>query len=88
VTGREEQSVSVVGPICESTDVLAQNRRLPAPERGDLMAIGLTGAYGIEMASQYNSRPRPPVIAFDGATSREIRRREQFEDITAQETDR
>lgn len=88
MTDREKRSVSVVGPICESTDVLATNRRLPAPERGDLLAIGMTGAYGIEMASQYNSRPRPPVVAFEETTSREIRRREQLEDITAPETDR
>lgn len=88
MTDRQKRSVSVVGPICESTDVFATDRRLPAPKRGDLLAIGMTGAYGIEMANQYNSRPRPPVVAFDGTTSREIRRREQLEDITAPETDR
>lgn len=82
---RTAETVSVVGPICESTDVLAKNRRLPTPERGDRLAIGMAGAYGIEMASQYNSRPRPPVIAFDGETTRKIRRREQLEDITAME---
>jgi len=56
---RDEDLVSVVGPICESTDVLAEDRRLPRPERSDLLAVGNAGAYGIEMASQYNSRPRP-----------------------------
>lgn len=83
---REATTVSVVGPICESTDVLARDRPLPIPEREDLLAVGMTGAYGIEMASQYNSRPRPPVLALEGGTTRAIRRREQIEDITAPET--
>lgn len=83
--GRGSETVSVVGPICESTDVLARSRALPAPERGDLLAVGMTGAYGIEMASQYNSRPRAPVVAVEGGTTRAIRRREQLEDITATE---
>ena len=82
---RDTASVTVVGPICESTDVLAEDRQLPTPKRGDLLAVGLTGAYGIEMASQYNSRPRPPVVAKDGAASRQVRRREQIEDLLATE---
>ncbi|MFB6110025.1 MAG: diaminopimelate decarboxylase [Halodesulfurarchaeum sp.] len=82
---REPASVTVVGPVCESTDVLARDRQLPAPQRGDLLAVGQTGAYGIEMASQYNSRPRPPVVAMDGQTSRLVRRREDLADITATE---
>jgi diaminopimelate decarboxylase len=45
----------------------------------------MTGAYGIEMASQYNSRPRPPVVAFDGETTRTVRRRERVEDIVLTE---
>jgi diaminopimelate decarboxylase len=82
---RDTESVTVVGPICESTDVLAEDRELPAPKRGDLLAVGLTGAYGIEMASQYNSRPRPAVVARDGAASRLVRRREQVEDLLTTE---
>jgi len=82
---REGAVVTVVGPVCESTDVLAERRQLPAPHRGDLLAVGVTGAYGIEMASQYNSRPRPPVLAIrDGETTR-IRRREEIADVTAAE---
>lgn len=82
---REQAQVSVVGPICESTDVLARDRTLPRPQRGDLLAIGMTGAYGVEMASQYNSRPRAPVIALEGDTVRRIRRREEVSDITTTE---
>jgi diaminopimelate decarboxylase len=82
---REQAQVSVVGPICESTDVLARDRTLPHPQRGDLLAIGMTGAYGVEMASQYNSRPRAPVVALEGDTVRRIRRREEVSDITTTE---
>ena len=82
---RDGALVTVTGPICESTDVLAERRELPRPRRGDLLAVGMTGAYGIEMASQYNSRPRPPVVAFDGETTRTVRRRERVEDIVLTE---
>lgn len=84
---REMASVSVVGPICESTDIFAEDRRLPIPEKGDLLAIGNAGAYGIEMASQYNSRPRPAVVAIEDGRSRLVRRRETVADITACEVD-
>jgi diaminopimelate decarboxylase len=79
---RPERTVTVVGPICESTDVLASDRRLPRPRRGDVFAVGNAGAYGIEMANQYNSRPRPAVVALDGDEARVVRRRETIADIT------
>jgi len=79
---RPERSVTVVGPICESTDVLAEHRRLPRPERGDLLAVGNAGAYGIEMASQYNSRPRPAVVAVADGDHRLARERDSLSDLT------
>jgi len=82
---RDGALVTVAGPICESTDVLAERRELPRPKRGDLLAVGMTGAYGIEMASQYTSRPRAPVVAFDGETTRTVRRRERVDDLTRTE---
>ncbi|MFB6112638.1 MAG: diaminopimelate decarboxylase [Halodesulfurarchaeum sp.] len=82
---RPSESVSVVGPICESTDIFAAHRPLPRPERGDLLAIGNAGAYGIEMANQYNSRPRPSVVALENGEDRLVRRREAISDITATE---
>ncbi|MFB6268214.1 MAG: diaminopimelate decarboxylase [Halodesulfurarchaeum sp.] len=85
---RETVQVSVVGPICESTDVLAADRRLPRPSRGDLLAIGNAGAYGIEMANNYNSRPRPPVVAIEGGELTLVRRRETIDDITDPEVRR
>jgi diaminopimelate decarboxylase len=57
--------VRVDGPICESTDTLGQGE-LPELVRGDLLAIGMAGAYGSAMASTYNGRPRPAEVAWDG----------------------
>jgi diaminopimelate decarboxylase len=82
---RPERSVTVVGPICESTDVLAETRRLPRPERGDLLAVGNAGAYGIEMASQYNSRPRPAVVAVADDDRRLARERDSLSDFITPE---
>jgi len=82
---RPARTVTVVGPICESTDVLAERRRLPRPERGDLLAVGNAGAYGIEMASQYNSRPRPAVAVLDGGDGRLARERDSLSDLTTPE---
>lgn len=76
---------TVAGPICESADVLCDNRPLTRPERGDVLAVGIAGAYGYEMASQYNSRPRPAEVAVDGSDASEphpVRRRETLEDLT------
>ena len=50
---------TVVGPICESGDVLARDRRLPETKEGDVLLIAVAGAYGAAMSSQYNSRPLP-----------------------------
>ena len=66
--------VRVDGPICESTDTLGVTP-LPPLERGDLVAIGMTGAYGSSMFSTYNGRPRPPEVAFDGQRLVLLRRR-------------
>jgi len=48
--------VQVVGPICESGDVLGRNRRMPPAQEGDVVLIAQTGAYGAAMASHYNLR--------------------------------
>jgi diaminopimelate decarboxylase len=75
------QTVDVVGPVCESTDVLAQARRLVLPEPGALLAIRGAGAYGMTMASTYNGRPRPAEVLVSGRRARVIRRRERVEDL-------
>ena len=78
---RETARATVTGPICESGDVFG-TYELPAPERGDLLAVGNAGAYGYEMANQYNSRPRPATAVIDGERSAVDRRRETLGDIT------
>ncbi len=75
----------VVGPVCETGDFLATERDLRLAA-GDLLALGDAGAYGFVMASNYNSRPRPPEVLVEGDRFREIRRRETFEDLIAAET--
>ena len=78
--------VDLVGPVCESADVLARRRRLPRLEAGDLFVLRTAGAYGMSMASQYNARPRPAEVLVDGANFRIVRARETFEDLIRGET--
>lgn len=73
--------VDVVGPICESTDVLGKARSLVLPRQGDLLAILSAGAYGMSMASTYNSRPRPAEVLVSQKGFRVIRAREPLEDL-------
>ncbi len=70
----------VVGPICETGDFFARDRRLPVMQEGELLAILDTGAYGSVLASNYNTRGRPAEVLVDGARARLIRRRETPED--------
>lgn len=70
----------IVGPVCESGDVLARQRKLKA-EEGDLLAIKDVGAYSATMSSNYNSRPRAAEVLVDGASSQLIRRREAEDDL-------
>ncbi|HJW83783.1 MAG TPA: diaminopimelate decarboxylase, partial [Anaerolineae bacterium] len=76
----------VVGPVCESADAFARDRPLPPLKRGDLLEITHAGAYGLSMASNYNSRPRPAEVLIDGEGVRLIRRRETYDDLIATES--
>jgi diaminopimelate decarboxylase len=78
------QSYDVVGPVCESSDVLGTNRPL-AVEPGDVLAILAAGAYGMSMASNYNSRPRPAEVLIDGDRALEVRAREDTQALFALE---
>lgn len=79
----EEEAVDVVGPICESGDALARDRRLPKIAEGYLLAVLNAGAYGFAMSSQYNARPRAAeVIVKDGKYAL-VRERESFEGLLA-----
>ena len=73
----------VVGPICESTDVLGKARLLPALAAGDLVAIMNAGAYGYVLASNYNGRPRPAEVAVLGDRWWLIRKPESYADLIA-----
>jgi diaminopimelate decarboxylase len=76
----------VVGPVCESGDFLAKDRRLPTDiRRGDLLAIFTAGAYAMSMANQYNSRPRGAEVLVEGGQARLIRRRETIDDLIGPE---
>jgi diaminopimelate decarboxylase len=71
-----EETYTVVGPICETGDILAKDRKLPKLERGDVLAFLDTGAYGFSMASQYNGQPRPAEVLVSGDRSEVTRRAE------------
>jgi diaminopimelate decarboxylase len=73
------------GPVCETADVLGRDRTLPDPTRGDLLAIGNAAAYGYEMSSTYNSRPRPAVVTLDGTHVSLSVERESLANLTALE---
>ena len=75
----------VVGPICETGDVLAADRALPSVQRGDLLCIFTAGAYGMVMASNYNAIPRPVEVLVEGETASIIRKRETYADLIAHE---
>jgi diaminopimelate decarboxylase len=77
----EEIVADVVGPICESSDFLAKERRIPKFQSGELMAIMSAGAYGFSMSSNYNSRPRVAEILVKGDEMYIIRKRESYEDL-------
>jgi len=78
---RSERTVNIVGPICESGDFLALDRRLPAVEPGELLAVLGTGAYGFVMSSTYNQRPRPPEVMVEEDRFFIARPRETLDDL-------
>lgn len=82
---RPEALYDVVGPVCESSDVLGTDRRL-AIAPGDGVAILSAGAYGMVMSSNYNSRPRPAEVMVDGERAVQVRARESIAALFAGET--
>jgi diaminopimelate decarboxylase len=75
------ETVDVVGPICESGDFFARGRELPVVNEGALLAILDAGAYGMALASNYNTRRRPAEVLVDGKSVKLIRRRETMDDL-------
>jgi diaminopimelate decarboxylase len=70
------RATAICGPVCEPRDVLAVDRLLPRLEAGDLVAVGITGAYGYAMASPYNGWPRPAEVLVRKGRAFRVRRRE------------
>jgi diaminopimelate decarboxylase len=77
----DEAVYDVVGPICESGDALAKDRRLPVVQEGDLLAVLNAGAYGFSMSSQYNARPRAAEVVVKNGKATLAREREQLDDL-------
>ena len=75
------ENYDVVGPLCESGDVLARDRCLPEISEGDILAILSVGAYGYAMSSQYNSRPRAAEVLVKDGRCELIRERENLQDL-------
>jgi diaminopimelate decarboxylase len=75
----------IVGPLCESSDTLGRDRRVPAPKVGDLVAVLDVGAYGSVMASNYNRRTMPAEVLVENGTYTVIRRRQTIDDLVALE---
>ncbi len=75
----------IVGPICESGDFFAKDRRIPKAQAGDLLAVYSAGAYGYAMASNYNSHPRPCEVIVSGKKALLATERETFEDLVRRE---
>ena len=84
--GRSEVVVDVVGPVCETGDFLARERRLPGVAAGEGLAVLGAGAYGFVMASTYNGRPRAPEVLVDRGRWAVVRVRERVADLYAGET--
>jgi len=79
----EKETFDVVGPICETGDVIAKQRKLPMVNEGDVLAVLNAGAYGFSMSSQYNSRPRAAEVMIRQGKAVVVREREQLADLMA-----
>ena len=79
------EKADIVGPVCESGDFFARDRKVGELAEGDLVAILDTGAYGMSLASNYNTRPRAAEVLVDGNRARLVRRRETVADLLAPE---
>lgn len=77
----------ICGPICESGDFLARDADLPVTSPGELLCVYDAGAYGMSLASNYNTRPRATEILVEGTRARVIRRREKLKELLAAEKD-
>lgn len=83
---KSKGKADIVGPICESGDFLAKDRKFPDVSSGDLLAVMSAGAYGFVMSSNYNTRPRVPEILVKGGEFRVVRKRETYDEMLSGES--
>jgi diaminopimelate decarboxylase len=81
ITQVDQEVVDVVGPLCETGDFFARERRMPVSKRGDLLAVLCAGAYGYVLSSNYNGRPRPVEVLVDGTNFSIITERESVQQL-------
>jgi len=81
---QQRKEFDVVGPVCESSDVLGYSRQLGATE-GELLAVLSAGAYGFVMSSNYNTRPRAAEVMIDGVKATIVRDRETVQGLVSGE---
>jgi diaminopimelate decarboxylase len=77
----KSEVTDIVGPVCETGDFFARDRELPVVDEGELLAILDAGAYGMALASNYNTRPRPAEVLVTGKSAKVIRKREKLSDL-------
>ncbi len=82
---KADVTATIAGRCCESGDLIQENVEIKKPERGDIIAVLVTGAYNYAMASNYNRIPRPPIVAIENGRDRLIVKRESFEDLIKNE---
>jgi diaminopimelate decarboxylase len=80
-SSRATEVADIVGPVCETGDFFARDRRIPAAQAGELLAVLDAGAYGMSLASNYNSRPRAAEVLVEGKRAKIIRKRETLRDL-------
>jgi diaminopimelate decarboxylase len=81
----ETELVDVVGPVCETGDIFAEQRLLKLPKAGDLLVFRTAGAYGASMASTYNARPLLAEVMVHGSKHAVIRKRQTYEELVARD---
>jgi diaminopimelate decarboxylase len=84
----KSEVLDIVGPVCETGDFFARDRNLSPVDEGDLLGILDVGAYGMVLASNYNTRPRPAEVLVTGKSAKVIRKRERISDLLRAETPR
>ncbi len=84
-SSKKQEIADIVGPVCESSDFIAKDRKFPILEQGEFIAVECAGAYGRAMASQYNSRTRGAEVLVKGSKVKVIRKSETIKDLMAKE---